>query len=57
MDNIDRRNKLSESWKWKITFEKSVEDDVANLIFQHDNASEQEDIKVEIKEEDIEIHD
>ena len=41
----------------KLRLEKSAEDDVANLIFQHDNASEQEDIKVEIKEEDIEIHD
>ena len=41
----------------KLRLEKSAEDDVANLIFQHDNASEQEDIKVEIKGEDIEIHD
>lgn len=41
----------------KLRLEKSAKDEVANLIFQHDNASEQEDIKVEIKEEDIEIHD
>ena len=40
----------------KLRLEKSAEDDVANLIFQHDNASEQEKIKVEIKEV-IEIHD
>ena len=41
----------------KLRLEKSAEDDVANLIFQHDNnASEQENIKVEIKE-DVEIHD
>ena len=55
----------------KIRLEKIAEDDVANLIFQHDDASEQyfgsryffptrseqEKIKVEIKEEDVEIHD
>ena len=41
----------------KLRLEKSAKDEVANLIFQHDNASEQEDIKVEIKEEDIEIQD
>ena len=40
----------------KLRLEKSAEDDVANLIFQHDNASEPEKIKVEIKEV-IEIHD
>ena len=40
----------------KLRLEKSAEDDVANLIFQHDNASEREKIKVEIKEV-IEIHD
>merc|ERR1719510_2221247 len=40
----------------KLRLEKSAEDVVANLIFQHENASELEKIKVESKEV-IEIHD
>ena len=56
MDNVDWRNKSSEDWKWKI--KKSAEDDVENLSFQHDNASEQDKIKLETKEDDIvEIYD
>ena len=35
----------------KLRLEKSAEDDVANLMFQHDNVFEQEKFKVEIKEE------
>ena len=40
----------------KLRLEKSAEDVVANLIFQHDNAFELEKIKVEGKEV-IEIYD
>ena len=40
----------------KLRLEKSAEDDVANLSFQHDNASQQDKIKLEIKEE-VEIYD